>query len=237
MNAPTSPEPAVREAQVRRRRRGAELEAAIRAAVVELAIDAGVAGVTMQAVAARARTAKPVLYRRWPDRAALLRDTLVPLAMETIPHHDTGSYRGDMLAILRGWKAFFDSPTGVIAPAIIGAMPHDPELASAFRDGVIGWRKHAMTETISRAVSRGEVKADVRVDVARELGQALLWHRFLVTGDDIDDAFIEHVVDEVLIPYTSPTDSSSVAAAAQAFNPQSAAAPHSHRSKAPQSPP
>jgi hypothetical protein len=81
------------------------------------------------------------------------------------------------------------------------------------------------------------VKADVRVDVARELGQALLWHRFLVTGDDIDDAFIEHVVDEVLIPYTSPTDSSSVAAAAQAFNPQSAAAPHSHRSKAPQSPP
>ena len=188
----------------RRRRRGAELESAIRSAVIGLTVEAGVAGVTMEAVAARAGTAKPVLYRRWPDRAALLRDTLVPLAMQAIPHLDTGSYRDDMLAVLRGWKVFFDSPEGVIAPAIVGAMPHDPELAAAFRDGVIRWRKEAMTEIISRAVSRGEVKPDVRVDVARELGQALLWHRFLVTGDEITDDFIVHVVDEVLLAYTSP---------------------------------
>lgn len=188
----------------RRRRRGDELNAAIRAAVVELLIDSGVAGVTMEAVAAKARTAKPVLYRRWPDRSALLRDTLVPMAMEVIPHHDTGSYRSDMLAILRGWKRFFSSPEGAIAPAIIGAMPHDPELAAAFRDGVIRWRKHAMTQTIDRGISRGEVKPNVRVELARELGQALLWHRFLVTGDEITDDFIEHIVDEVLIPYTSP---------------------------------
>ncbi len=208
MTAPrTSPEPSQPTAGIRRRRRGRELEAAIRAAVVELTIEFGVAGVTMEAVAARAGTAKPVLYRRWPDRAALLRDTLVPLAMEAIPHHDTGSYRSDMLAILRGWKAFFDSPEGVIAPAIVGAMPHDPELSSAFRQGVIAWRKRAMTQTIDRAVSRGEVRADVRVDVARELGQALLWHRFLITGDEISDDFIEHVVDAILIPYTSPRDS------------------------------
>lgn len=189
----------------RRRRRGRELEAAIHAAVVQIAVEAGVGGVTMEAVAARACTAKPVLYRRWRDRAALLRDTLVPLVMQAIPHHDTGSYRGDMMAILHGWKGFFSSPEGVIAPGIVGAMPHDPELAAAFRDGVIGWRKQAMTETIERAVARGEVRADVRVDVARELGQALLWHRFLVTGDDISDDLIEHIVDDVLVPYVSPT--------------------------------
>jgi hypothetical protein len=124
--------------------------------------------------------------------------------MDAIPHHDTGSYREDMLAILRGWKSFFDSPEGVIVPAVVGAMPHDPELARAFRDGVMDWRKRAMTETLQRAVSRGEVRADVRVDVVRELGQALLWHRFLVTGDEITDELVEHVVDEVLIPYVSP---------------------------------
>ena len=50
-----------------------------------------------------------------------------------------------MMAILYGWNAFPYSPTGMIAPTIIGAMPHDRELASAFRDGVIGWRKRAMT--------------------------------------------------------------------------------------------
>lgn len=188
----------------RTRRRGRVLERAIHTAVLDLVIEQGAAGVTMEAVAARAATSKPVLYRRWPDRGALLRETLVPLAMEAIPHADTGSYRGDMLAILRGWAAFFASPRGAVAVAIVGAMPHDPELASAFRGGVIAWRKEAMAETLTRAIDRGELRPDVAFEVARELGQAMLWHRFLVTGDDVTDEFIVHIVDHILIPYGRP---------------------------------
>jgi AcrR family transcriptional regulator len=183
------------------------LEAAIRDAVVELLAENGVGGVTMDAVAVRARTSKPVLYRRWPDRAALLRETLVPLAMQAIPHEDTGSYRDDMLAILNGWACFFASPQGAIGPAIVGAMPHDPELAEAFRAGVIGWRKQEMAAVIERGINRGEVRADVRIDIARELGQAVLWHRFLVTGDPITPELVEHIVDQILIPYASRGDS------------------------------
>jgi AcrR family transcriptional regulator len=140
----------------RSRRRGAALEGDIRAAVLELVVERGAAGVTMGAVATRVGTSKPVLYRRWPNRAALLRDALVPLAMDAIAHTDTGSYRGDMIAVLRGWSRFFSSPAGAIGPAIVGAMPHDPELADAFRQGVIGWRKDAMADIIARAVARGE---------------------------------------------------------------------------------
>jgi len=186
------------------RRRGAELEEAIRTAALELLLEQGVSGVTMEAVAARAGTSKPVLYRRWSDRAALLRDTLLPVAVSAIPHGDAGSYRDDMLAILRGWADFFTSPAGVIGAAIVGAIPHDPELAEAFRTGVMGWRKQAMAEVLERGIARGEVRPDVRVDVARELGQAVLWHRFLVTGDPITDELVEHIVDAVLVPYVAP---------------------------------
>jgi AcrR family transcriptional regulator len=188
------------------RRRGKALETAIKQAVVELLTENGVAGVTMDAVAARAQTSKPVLYRRWSDRAALLRDTLVPLAMQAIPNEDTGSYRDDMLAILNGWAAFFASPEGTIAPAIVGAMPHDPELADAFRSGVIGWRKQEMATVIKRGIERGEVRESVRYDIARELGQAVLWHRFLITGDPITPELVEHIVDHILIPYAGRHD-------------------------------
>ena len=94
------------------RRRGEELDAAIRAAVLELLVEQGPGGVTMEAVAAAARTSKPVLYRRWADRATLLRDTLLRTAIAAIPHEDTGSYRGDMLAVLRGWAALFSGERG-----------------------------------------------------------------------------------------------------------------------------
>jgi AcrR family transcriptional regulator len=201
--APAEPPASIASAGRTTRRRGQALEQAIRDAVVELLAENGIAGVTMDAVAARARTSKPVLYRRWADRTELLKDTLVPLAMQAIPHEDTGSYRGDMLAILNGWAAFFASPQGAIGPAVVGAMPHDPDLAEAFRAGVIGWRKGEMALVIERAVRRGEIRADVRVDVARELGQSVLWHRFLVTGDPITSELVEHLVDHVLIPYAT----------------------------------
>lgn len=187
-----------------RRRHGAELEAAIRSAVLGLLADDGPAGVTMEAVAARAQTSKPVLYRRWPDRASLLRDTLLQVATAAIPHADEGSYRADMLAVLRGWAALFTGPNAAVLKAAIAASAQDPDLTAAFRDDVIGWRKQEMSALLDRGIARGDVRADVPVEIARELGQSVLWHRLLVTGDPITDDLIETLVDEVLVPFAAP---------------------------------
>jgi AcrR family transcriptional regulator len=187
-----------------RRRRGDELDAAIQDAVLKLLATNGPAGVTMEAVAAAARTSKPVLYRRWPDSGSLLRDTLLRMATAAIPHEDTGSYRGDMLAILRGWAALFSGAAAPAVQALISAMAHDQELAAAFREDVIGWRKKEMAALLSRGIARGDVRADVPVEIARELGQSVLWHRLLVTGDPIDDDLVVQLVDEVLVPFVSP---------------------------------
>ena len=187
-----------------RRRRGAELKAAIRAAVWDLLVSGGAGAVTMEAVAAAAGTSKPVLYRRWPDRSALLRATLLETATLAIPHEDTGSYRTDMLAILRGWTALFSGRGAAAIRAIVAAMADDAELATVFRDEVIGWRKDEMAALLARGIARGDVRADVPVDIARELGQSVLWHRLLVTGDPIDDALVLRLVDEVLVPFVAP---------------------------------
>ncbi|WP_396905801.1 TetR/AcrR family transcriptional regulator [Mycolicibacterium phlei] len=186
------------------RRRGAELDAAIREATLGLLAEHGPAGVTMEAVATAARTSKPVLYRRWPDATALLRDTLLSIATAAIPHEDTGSYRTDMLAVLRGWAALFTGPQAAVIRSAIGAAAHDPALAEAFRTDVIGWRKKEMAALLTRGIARGDVRADVPVELARELGQSVLWHRLLITGDPIDDDLVVQLVDEVLVPFVCP---------------------------------
>lgn len=103
------------------RRRGPELDDAIREATLGLLAGGGPAAVTMEAVATAARTSKPVLYRRWPDSRALLRDTLVGIARSAIPHEDTGSYRGDMLALLRGWALLFTGPGAAVLRGVVAA--------------------------------------------------------------------------------------------------------------------
>ncbi|PRC44253.1 TetR family transcriptional regulator [Mycobacterium sp. ITM-2017-0098] len=186
------------------RRRGAELDSAIRATVLELLAEHGPDGVTMDAVAAAARTSKPVLYRRWPDRRALLRDTLLGVATAAIPSRDTGSFRSDMLAVLRGWAALFTGESAPLMRSVVMVVAADPELAATFRSEVIGMRKDEMNAILARAVERGEVRADVPVDLVRELGQSVLWHRLLISGDPIDDDVVTRLVDDVLIPVTRP---------------------------------
>ncbi|WP_422747536.1 TetR/AcrR family transcriptional regulator [Mycobacterium sp. WMMD1722] len=186
------------------RRRGAELNAAIRRAVLALLAEHGPSGVTMEAVAATAATSKPVLYRRWTDRSHLLRDTLMGIATTSIPHQDTGSYRTDMLAVLRGWAGLFTGPDAPLLRAAIAAAVHDAELSAAFQQDVIGWRKAEMAALLRRGIERGDVRADVPVEIARELGQSVLWHRLLITGDPITDDLVVALVDDVLVPFVSP---------------------------------
>lgn len=201
------------------RRRGAELDDAIRAATLELLAGGGPAAVTMEAVASAARTSKAVLYRRWPDSRALLRDTLVGVAKSAIPHEDTGSYRGDMLAVLRGWALLFTGPQAAILRGVVAASLQDEELAQTLRTDVIGYRKEEMAAMLARGVERGDVRPDVPVHLARELGQSVLWHRLLVSGDPIDDDLVIEIVDDVLVPFVSPAQETGAARAARAARP------------------
>jgi AcrR family transcriptional regulator len=186
------------------RRSGAVLQAAIEAAVVGIVVERGAAAVTMEAVAARCGTSKPVLYRRWPDSGALLRDVLLRRATVAIPAEDTGSYRTDMLAIMRGWAAVLTGPGARVIHAVVTAMTQDADFAADFRTAVIGWRREEMAKLLARGVERGDVRPDVPVDLVGELGQGVLWHRFLITGDPITDDVVVRIVDEVLMPLASP---------------------------------
>jgi AcrR family transcriptional regulator len=185
------------------RRSGAEVEAAAHGAALELLIEGGPAAVTMESVAERIGTSKPVLYRRWPDSAALMRSALLTSAQSLIAAPDTGTLRGDIRAVLTQWAASFDTPTARLYPVIIGVMAHDAEFAHDFRSGVIAWRRDAMHEIYRRAAARGEVEPGLAVDIVSELGQAVLWHRLLITGDPVDDAFIDRVLDEVVMPLST----------------------------------
>ncbi|MDZ4270079.1 MAG: TetR-like C-terminal domain-containing protein, partial [Mycobacterium sp.] len=110
------------------------------------------------------------------------------------------------LAVLRGWAGLFDGETGPLMRSVVMAVGADPELAATFQSDVIGSRKVEMNALIARGIRRGEVRSDVPVEIVRELGQSVLWHRLLISGDPITDELVVQLVDEVLLPVTrAPT--------------------------------
>src|SRR5690242_13778994 len=91
---------------VRRRRRGEELESALLDAAWNELVEVGFVGLTMESVAARARTGVAVLYRRWPNKAQLVLAAFDHYrAARPIQAPDTGSLRGDLLALLTAVSA------------------------------------------------------------------------------------------------------------------------------------
>jgi AcrR family transcriptional regulator len=181
--------------------RGATRETAILRATLELLGESGYDQMTIDAVAARARCSKATIYRRWPDKAALVvtavrRHAGQPAA--TAP--DTGSLRSDLQVALQAMRSSLSGQDAALILGLLGAMHRDPELAAVVREQVLEAKREVFGAVIARAAARGDVPAAADAALLAEISSAVLFSRLLVTGEPLDDAFTQHLVDAVLLP-------------------------------------
>jgi AcrR family transcriptional regulator len=189
----------------RRPTRGQAREQAVLSAVIELLAEAGYEALTMDAVAARARASKTTIYKRWRGKPELVSAAVDTLVAGRLPADtDTGSLRGDLLAVVLAMSGHLTSDFLAMMSGLIEAMRRDPALA-----GVL--RAHLMDDApaarliIGRAVARGELRSGAEVELAalaHEVIEAQLFRQMAV-GAPFDDAFAAHVVDDLLMPVLS----------------------------------
>ncbi len=183
------------------RRRGEALESALLdAAWAELA-DRGYDELTIDAVATRAQTSRAVLYRRWPGKPELVLAALVHQAKtEPVARPDTGSLRGDVVALLR--------EANKVRPRLVtqlltrlGAFYTDAGTNLAELSAYVqGGRDAVLDEMIERAIARGEIQpGQVSGRVAR-LPVDLFRHELLMTLRPVADGVIEEIVDDIFLP-------------------------------------
>ncbi|MFI6025381.1 TetR/AcrR family transcriptional regulator [Amycolatopsis magusensis] len=173
------------------------------AATLDVLRETGYDRLTIDAVVARARASKATVYRRWPNKAALVVAAFTQ-AVEHIPDPpDTGSLRDDLVAVLDGLMLELDR-LGDVMIGLIGELRRSPELAEAMRTGFIAARREMMTLVFERGRRRGEFDEDASLDTIWYLGPALVFFRTLMLGDPVDKAFIRHVVDDIVLPVLRP---------------------------------
>ncbi|KHL15125.1 AcrR family transcriptional regulator [Mumia flava] len=189
------------------RRRGEELERALLdAAWAELA-ERGYAAFTVDGVAERAGTSKPVLYRRWADKQELTR-AAVRHAIDQLPRHepDTGSLRGDVLASLRYANETRVELVGLIS-AQLGAFFHETEtrlvdLRSETRREDSPWG--IGQPMFVRALERGEVDPERLTPRIAALPLDLFRNEVLSTLRPVPEPVLEEIVDTIFLPLVTP---------------------------------
>lgn len=183
----------------RGRPRSEKARHAILDAAAELLLLRGLGAVSMDAVAERAGVSKATIYRWWPSKEMLALDALLDWAASAAPPRDTGTLRGDVLALIRPWvREIRRQAFGPVIAAFLNEAQADPEFADAYRTHYVEPRRKAMRAVFARAAERGEVSADLDAEVALDLIYGAVYHRLLHGHAKLTDSFARDVVDLAL---------------------------------------
>ncbi|MFL6118235.1 TetR-like C-terminal domain-containing protein [Actinophytocola sp.] len=182
------------------RRRGAALESAILDAGWDQLIEAGYERFTIDAVAARSSAARSVLYRRWPSRLELLRAVIRRRGeIDLIPVPDTGTLRGDVLAILTDFNDRRFRTIGLIAARLGAYFEETGGSPDELRTLFIVDRPSAMETIVERAVERGELATTPPARIV-SLPVDLLRHELFMTMTAATPRTIAEIVDDIFLP-------------------------------------
>jgi len=181
------------------RRRGKVLEAAIFEVVLRELAETGYVNFSIERVAARAGTSKPVIYRRWQTRARLVYAALrakQPVLSSEAP--DTGTVRGDLMAILNGVSEMVDELSPEVIFGLIAELLHDSE--SLLFAEVHERNAKIMTEILTRGIARGEIAAEKLTPRLAALPFDLVRYQLMVLRQPLSAQDIGEIVDRIFLP-------------------------------------
>ncbi len=151
----------------RTRRRGKELEDALYDATLAELAAVGYGGLTMEGIAARARTGKAALYRRWSSKHDLVQAALL-YALPQVPEPRADrSARENLLAVFAAHCDVLAGKTAFPSLAIMNQLLHEPELRALFADAVVTPRLRITESILQAGVANGEINAAALTHVHR----------------------------------------------------------------------
>ncbi len=181
------------------RRRGAALEDAILDAAWAELTEHGYAEMTLESVAQRAGTSRPVLHRRWPSRTKLATAALGRyLALHPIEIANLGSVSAEMRLFLRKLsdrvpsqliRLFFDM-TGDLADEQSNLADMRAEIANG----------RLVRTILDRGIERCEIDPGRMTSRIMALPTDLARHEVLMTFGPLSDEVIRQIVDEIFLP-------------------------------------
>lgn len=187
------------------RRRGAALEQAVLDAAWEELAQEGFSNLTMEAVANRAKTSRPVLLRRWADRGQLAVAAIRHyLAAHPVAVPDEGTFRKQLMSYMR---QNLSRGMPVVLLTTLQMSDYLRETHSQpreLRKKILSGEDSLLNLIFQRAAKRGEIDAKKLTPRIITLVPDLLRHELLMTLEPIPESLIAATIDDILLPLVRP---------------------------------
>jgi AcrR family transcriptional regulator len=189
------------------RRRGQELENALLDAAWEELTAGGYGAFTIDGVAERAKTSRPVLYRRWKNRDELMVAAIKRFTTrDRKPVPDTGTLRGDLIELLERTSGARLALAAIISVQLASYYQATQTSPADLRQQLLGDRTTSVDVVIARAVERGEIDPRRLTPRIIALPFDLFRHEVMMNLGPIPAQTITEIVDDIFLPLVEWTD-------------------------------
>jgi AcrR family transcriptional regulator len=181
------------------RPRNLQADEAILEAVIAL-LSSGVSGasLSMEAVAAKAGVGKATIYRRWPNKEALLVDA-VGTMKGPVPEPKGESVRDDLVTLIAANWTNRAKRYGKVTACLLPEFSTGEEMRGVYQ-AVIEPRRDVMRQVLQRGIDSGELRADLDIELTLLMlsGPSMIQNMLKWNPRVPEDAFPEKLVDAVL---------------------------------------
>jgi AcrR family transcriptional regulator len=156
------------------------------------------AAISIEAVAAKAGVGKATIYRRWPNKEALLIDAVKSMK-GPLPEPAGRSVREDLIALINANRTpraqRYSKATACLLPELL----RDSELARMYHDFVEP-RREVTRQVLRRGIATGELRADLDVELTQLMLSApgMMRSMLRLPSSVPEELFAESLVDAVL---------------------------------------
>jgi len=168
------------------RPRSPAADGAILSAALELFVEHGIDGASIDQIAKRARVARTTLYRRWSSKEALIAQAIA-VGRGTLEQQAATNRPGLTNLGGRLVDAFVETVTAPnyrkIVARLVGSLPRYPDLMSVYWHTYLAPRREILVQLLERGRAEGLIRQESDAEILLDLiGGAMMYHLLIPPG-------------------------------------------------------
>jgi AcrR family transcriptional regulator len=175
------------------RPRSKEVHQAILQATFDLVLQNGFRAASVESIAATAGASKATIYRRWPNKAAIVMDAFTSKVGSGSLFPKTSSSTESIRLQMRAMAKSFRGSDGALVKMLLAEAQFDPELAKAFRERWTIPRRKLGMAVVQEAIQRGEMPSDVNPGDVIDILYGPIYYRLQMGIGPLSDAYVEGI--------------------------------------------
>lgn len=180
------------------RPRSERLERLILQTAIDQVLKVGFRAVSVESIAAEAGVGKTTIYRRWPNKAAVVMDAFMMRVGEGTKFRPSKRVIDSIKLQMRTMAKAFRGRDGALVKALLAEAQFDSDLATAFRDRWTLPRRKMAIFVFQEAIRRGEWRPNIDLETTVDLLYAPMYYRLQMGTGPLSDAYIDGLFEHAM---------------------------------------